>query len=103
MGRSNENPKIKVVATPFNVKEKVKDMEVPPKAKNYKMEIGVQEGQQFDIDIQDGGEYQIDGNIISFMEGSIKKSGKLISNDKFEERRKKMNKQKVSGEIGMGR
>ena len=27
MGRSNENPKIKVVATPFNVKEKVKGMD----------------------------------------------------------------------------
>lgn len=97
MERSNENPKIKVVTTPFHVKENIKDMEVPPKAKDYKMSIGVIEGQEFDIDIQDGGVYQLDGDIISFMEGSLKKSGKIISNDKFEERRKSMNQQKVSG------
>ena len=102
MERSNENPKIKVVATPFNVKENVKDMEVPPKAKDYKMSIEIPEGLEFDIEVQDGGEYQLEGNVISFMEGSLRKSGKLISNDKFEERRKLMNRQKASGEIDRG-
>lgn len=102
MERSNENPKIKVVATPFNVKENVKDMEVPPKAKNYKMSIEIPEGLEFEIELQDGGEYQLERNVISFMEGSLKKSGKLISNDKFEERRKLMNRQKASGEIDRG-
>ena len=101
MGRLNENTTIKVVATPFTVKENIKDMEVPPKAKDYKMLIGVSEGLQFQIDVQDGGEYQLDGNMISFMEGSMKKTGKLISNDEFEARRKTMKKQRASGGIEM--
>jgi hypothetical protein len=96
MERSNENPKIKVVTTPFYVKENVKDMEVPPKAKDYKMEIGAEEGQEFNIEVQDGGTYQLDGNIITFNDGNTKKSGKLISNSDFEARRKDMKKEKTS-------
>jgi hypothetical protein len=99
MEHSNENPKIKVVATPFYVKENVKDMEVPPKAKDYKMQVGVEEGKEFNIEVQDGGTYSLEGNIITFNEGSNKKSGKIVSNSDFEARRKNMKKEKTSEEI----
>ena len=103
MERSNENPKIKVVTTPFYVKEKVKDMEVPPKAKSYSMKIGIEGEQEFNIDVQDGGTYQLDGNIISFNEATLRKSGKLVSNDDFEKRRKAMKQvEKSSGEMQIG-
>jgi uncharacterized protein YkvS len=99
MEHSNENPKIKVVTTPFYVKENVKDMEVPPKAKDYKMAIGVEAGQEFNIEVHDGGAYQLDGNIITFKDGNTRKSGKIVSNSDFEAKRKDMKKVKNSKEI----
>ncbi len=80
MGNSTEKPKIKIVVTPFVMKENVKDMEVPPKAKEYQMSIGNAE-QEFVMNVQDGGIVERDGNNIKYEENGTIKSGKLVSSE----------------------
>lgn len=97
----NKSPKIKkVTSIPFNLKEKV--MEVPPKAKEYIKTIKAEKDQEMNIMVQDG-TYQIEGDIISFTEASLKRTGKLISNQDFEKRRQNMKQiEKVASGMEIG-
>jgi len=99
MGNSIEKP-VNVIVIPFLMKENEKNkdmMEVPPKAKEYKMEIGVEPENQMEITICDGGTYTKNGNIISFTENGLRKSGKLITTEDLERKRKETSIQKASG------
>lgn len=104
MESSNENPGKIVTFSNFRVNEKEKNIEVPPKAKLYKMEIAKTEEEKFEIDLESAPEYQIDtvNNTISFQHTKGIKTGKIVSNEEFMKKvsEKQNKKEKASGEIG---
>lgn len=104
MVSSNENPGKIVTFSNFIVNEKEKNIEVPPKAKQYKIEVAKEEEQKISIKVEQAPEYQIDNEMISFQVARGIKTGKIVSNEEFNKRiaEKQKRKAKVSGEMSIG-